>query len=474
MTPKATPTKPVAKKSAAAKTSAAKPAAKAGAKPTGASKAANAKSTSKQPAAKTGAAAKPVEKKAGAKASAKKEAAARGASAKPAAKAATAKAAPAKKAPAAPAKSAPPEPFPFKPATPAQRCDRLRAQIAAAGFDGLLLHDPLNVLYLSGLKSSNAYLWLTATEAHLLTDPRYAETARLVAKGFNVHQVQKRDDETLKKLLAKSKAKKIGFEPSLAFWEFAKFKKDSPKIEFEPADKLLPTLRRRKDSAEIDKIARSQALNEEIFRAAIAELAEIGPGRITEREFASVIKILALERGLELAFEPIVASGLPSSRPHYEPSSSAMIEKGPLLVDMGVKVEGYCSDMTRMAHVGPPSEKFLKLHALVNKARAAAIKAVKPGVEGQAVHDAAVQVFKKEKLDKNFTHGLGHGLGLYIHEQPSASVKVEEKLEAGDVITIEPGLYLEGWGGIRIEDLVVVTNDGCENLTKISNDVVVI
>jgi Xaa-Pro aminopeptidase len=235
------------------------------------------------------------------------------------------------------------------------------------------------------------------------------------------------------------------------------------KFEIRAASGVIETLRMVKSPEEIEKIRASVVLNS---RALEQALKKAKPG-MREYELAAEIDYRMRKLGAEsAAFETIVAAGPRSALPHAKPGNAKLEAGQMLLIDMGAMLDGYASDMTRMVHLGEPTKKYRDAYQAVLEAQLAAIAAVRPGRTGAQVDKAARDVLKAAGLGEAFVHSTGHGLGLEIHEDPRVGKSGKVKLAAGMAITIEPGVYLEGWGGIRIEDTVVVTEKGCEVLTK--------
>ncbi len=229
---------------------------------------------------------------------------------------------------------------------------------------------------------------------------------------------------------------------------------------------LIERLRLVKDAGEIDKIRASVLSNSAALEAALKRF-KIG---MRESELAAEIDYQNRKLGAEApAFDTIVASGERAALPHAQPGASR-ISHGILLIDMGAFRDGYASDMTRMVHVGPATPKYKRAYRAVLEAQLAAVDAVRPGVTTNSVDRAARGTLKRHGLEREFVHSTGHGLGLEIHELPRIGRKDKTKLEAGMAITIEPGVYIEGWGGIRIEDTVLVTTGGCEILTPTTKE----
>jgi Xaa-Pro aminopeptidase len=338
-----------------------------------------------------------------------------------------------------------------------------------AKVDALLITSLHNVRYLTGFTGSNGALLLFRDgRAILVTDPRYTVQSReqvdcevriaakppLVSAGL-------RD-------LGRRAPRRLGFErETMTVAQFDALEKGLPaRTKLAPVTGLIERLRMVKDADEIAHIRASVVSNS---RALEAALRLFKPG-MTESELAAEIDYRNRKFGAEApAFDTIVAAGARAALPHAQPGN-AKVGPGMLLIDMGAFREGYASDMTRMAHVGPPTPKYKRAYRAVLEAHLAAADAVKPGAAAVAVDRAARRVLKTYGLDREFIHSTGHGLGLEIHEPPRLGRRDNTKLEAGMAVTIEPGVYIEGWGGIRIEDTILVTPNGYEVLTPTTKD----
>jgi Xaa-Pro aminopeptidase len=228
-----------------------------------------------------------------------------------------------------------------------------------------------------------------------------------------------------------------------------------------PLTGIVEKMRLIKSDEEIEHIRRSVHLNEQVFQKIFGRIS----GRETEIEVALEIGAQMRRGGGEReSFETIVASGAASSLPHAVPGGRALEKNAPVVIDMGLVLNGYCSDMTRSFCLGTADAKYVEIHRIVRRAQLAGIEAVRAGAAGREVDRAARRVIAEAGYGKYFGHSVGHGVGLAVHEQPGISPKSRMKLKAGMVITIEPGIYLPGWGGIRLENMVAVREDGCENL----------
>ena len=320
-----------------------------------------------------------------------------------------------------------------------------------------------NVRYLCGFTGSNAILLVSARECILYTDPRYelqsaqeSDVAVRVARGALWPEVAKE--------IRRRRLYRLALESdkvSHADWD-AICSHIGPKANLQPTQGLVEALRAIKSPDEIDKIRRSVLLNSQALELTLP-LVKIG---MTELDVAAELDYRMRRLGAEgTAFETIVACGRRSALPHARPTSERLKTNRLLLIDMGASLEGYASDMTRVVHLGKPGRKVRALYNMVLEAQLAAIAAVRPGATCAEVDFAARDTLRRHQHDQFFTHSTGHGLGLEIHEGPRLGAKVESALLPGMVITIEPGVYLEGFGGIRIEDTVLVTATGVEVLT---------
>ncbi len=333
------------------------------------------------------------------------------------------------------------------------------ARLAASLSEPLLVTDGVNVQYLLGFQSSNcAVLVEPDGKATLYTDFRYLEAAKAVA---DVEVVQTRRDVAgaLSELLA---GRRVGFEASrisYAHWQML----GAGGAELVATRGLVEAFRLVKDDAEIDAIRRASAISDELY-AALAE--EQFTGR-TEKELAWWIERTFRELGAEaLAFEPIVASGLNGASPHAHPDDTVVCEGVLVTIDMGCTVDGYCSDCTRTFAVGEVSQQLVEIYELVARAQLDGLAAVSAGESGVDVDAASRTAIAAAGMAEYYGHGLGHGLGMEVHEAPVLRPESSDVLAPRNLVTVEPGLYLPGVGGCRIEDLVVVTETGCEILTS--------
>jgi len=329
--------------------------------------------------------------------------------------------------------------------------------------DVLLVSSPANVRYLSDYTGSNGLMLIARDQEHFFTDPRYGLEASATITA-RVH-VAKGPLATAAAGVAKRKKwKKIGIEAEwLTVAAQARLKDVLPLgYSLVAVGRIVEEQRMIKSAGEIEKIRRSVNLNSEAFARTMKRV-KVGT---RENEIAAELEFqmraLVAEKP---SFETIVAMGERSALPHSTPTGRRLAANELLLIDMGASLDGYASDMTRMAFAGAPPKPIREMYRAVSEAQLAAIDAVRPGVTGGKVDSAARSVLKSHKLDKEFVHSTGHGLGLEIHEPPRIGKNDKTRLRAGMAITIEPGAYVGGLGGVRIEDTVLVTETGCEILT---------
>lgn len=349
---------------------------------------------------------------------------------------------------------------------------RKRAMRAAAGrgADCLLVTETASVRYLTGFTGSSGSVVLFGGRSVLFTDGRYASQARQETSGVRI-VIGSRASATLavEWLVAHGACRCAYNSEDLSVATFARLRKAVPSSRrrafFLAADGLVTTLREVKDDGEIRLLRRAAALGCALFEQILGQMR---PG-ITEMELAAQLEFQARMAGAEaMSFETIVASGKRSALPHGRATRARLPKRGFVTLDFGVLLGGYCSDMTRTVHVGKPSRRELDVYHSVLEAQEAAVAAVRAGVECGAVDQAARSVLRQNGLGKFFTHSTGHGLGLEIHEGPRIASKQTQRLASGMVVTIEPGTYIPNEFGIRIEDTVVVTENGADVLTAAS------
>jgi Xaa-Pro aminopeptidase len=341
------------------------------------------------------------------------------------------------------------------------RIERLRESLE----EPLLVTNPVNIQYLFGFKSSNAALLVEPDRARLFTDFRYSEAARAV-EGVEFEETKR----ALLKDLAERLSGPVGFEADFVSYSgYETLRAGS--IEPIPRRALVERLRAVKDEEELAAIARACEATDRMFERLVEERFV---GR-TERDLAWTVGQLFREEGADaVAFETIVASGPNSARPHSRATDRQIGRGETVLIDTGCVVNGYASDYTRTFTTGFVDGEIKRAYAVVLAAQQAGLDALRTGVRGVDADAAAREVVDATVFAGTFGHGLGHGLGLEIHEAPRLSPESTDTLEAGNVATVEPGIYLEGRAGIRIEDNVVITADGVRNFTGFRKDLITV
>ena len=357
------------------------------------------------------------------------------------------------------------------------RQNRLKSVLPSHGLDGLLVTHLPNIRYLSGFTGSSAALLVTEAQNVFFTDGRYIEQAREEVQGAKVVIDRKAAlpsaGEWLSRKAKKLRLKTLGIEAErMNIAERSRLAKIlGSSIRLREAPPLVEQARMVKDREELDRLRKAVLLGSSLFEVA---LKSIRPG-VKEVEVAAEMEYAARRAGAEaMSFDTIIASGPRSALPHGRASDAAIPVQGFVVCDFGVILAGYCSDRTRTVHVGQPSSDARRLYQAVKDAQEAAIAAVKPGIPVSKVDGAARAVLTRNGLGKYFTHSTGHGVGLEIHEPPRIATGQKQVLSPGMVITVEPGVYIPGSGGVRIEDMVVVTDHGCEVLTPTSKELIVI
>ena len=349
-----------------------------------------------------------------------------------------------------------------------ERRRRVAAGLAERKLDSLLVAWSPNLRYLTGFTGSNGALLLLPGKSILFTDPRYQiqaaqeSTCRIkIVKGPLVVAIAE--------AITRLRLREIGYEPARMTCDVFEAVKSrlALRASMQPVQGWIEELRMIKSPEELSLIRRSVETNSRAFEQTVTRV----KAGIKEQDLAAELEYRMRRLGAEKpAFETIVATGERSALPHAQPASTRLAAGDLVVIDMGAFQEGYASDMTRMLSVGTPNAKTKRMYRAVLEAQLAAIDAVRAGARTAAIDGAARKVLKRFGLEKVFIHSTGHGLGLEIHEPPRLGKKDKGRLQAGMAITIEPGAYVEGFGGVRIEDTVIVTANGCEILTPTPKD----
>lgn len=354
------------------------------------------------------------------------------------------------------------------------RLDRLRRALRRRGLDALLVTQPENRRYLSGFKapdhgineSSGVLLLPVSGTPFLLTDGRYRIQAEAEAEapGFQVKVYPRGLFPLLRRLFSSLKPARLAFESHYllhSVYGGLKQVAEEKRVDLVGLTGLVEDQRRIKDPGELALIEEAVRLNEEVFASVWPQLK---PG-LSEKEVAWLIEDTMRRKGAEgPSFSTIVAAGANGAMPHAVPSSRPLAAGEPIIIDMGLKTEGYCSDMTRTVVLGEVDGRTRELIRLVRRAQLAGLEALRPGVAGRFVDRVARRVIEEAGYGDYFGHSLGHGVGLNVHEGPSLSYRHRKMLRPGMVVTVEPGVYLPGWGGVRLENMAVITEDGCRVL----------
>lgn len=351
---------------------------------------------------------------------------------------------------------------------------KLQNKLVENGLDAILLTDPKNRFYVTGFHSSAGAVVVTQNDAWLFTDSRYIEAAEHTAAG--AYHVGLNDREhslsaLVRRVLDQSHATKVGGEEaSLSYQEYIGYEK-ALGCQLIPAQGLVMQLRAAKTPEELEKMVKAQEITDRAFQHILTFLR---PG-VTEQAVAAELMYAMMKDGAErMSFDPIVVTGVRSSMPHGVPGQT-VIQRGDFVtMDFGCIYEGYCSDMTRTVAIGSASEEMRKVYGIVLEAQLAGIRTAKAGVLGRDVDKAGRDVIESAGYGEYFGHGFGHSLGLDIHEAPNASPAGTTEMPLGCVCSAEPGIYLPGKFGVRIEDVVVYEENGCRVLTKSPKELLIV
>ena len=343
-----------------------------------------------------------------------------------------------------------------------KRLSRLKAVMKDRRLDSMLVTGDKNVSYLSGFEGSDAALIITSDSRYFITDSRFAEEAKKEIKGFKVLCVQESTYKSISRIIKDERLKRVGFESMSLPYEVAiRLKSMIGEAGLVGVKNLVEGLRAVKDPEEIGLIKGSVALVRSVFSGIERSLR---PG-VSEDWIKRTIEIEFIRSGASAAFEPIVASGSNSSKPHARATGKILSNNDLVMIDIGSRLAGYNSDMTRTIFLGKVKSKLLKMYSIVEKARGLAFDTIKPGAKISKVDRAARGYIAGKGFGKFFGHSLGHGVGMDVHELPTISGSSDGTLSEGMVFTIEPAIYIPGFGGIRIEDMVLVTRNGYQILT---------
>lgn len=342
---------------------------------------------------------------------------------------------------------------------------KIQTKLKASTLRAILLISPVNRYYATGFRSSSGAVLITGSEAFFITDSRYIEAARERIPGAEVRLSSRRQPmkKQLGEILESRGIDTLGVEEqSLSHSEFLELE-SALSVQLRSAEETVLALREAKEPWEVENIRLAQRIAE----AALEQVLGIIKPGITEREIALELSCAMLRGGAEKnSFDPIVVTGKKTSMPHGEPGDVPVASGDFITMDFGCVKNGYCSDMTRTVAVGAVTEEMRNVYSCVLRAQLAGIAAAKAGVTGKSIDLAAREVISAADYGDFFTHSFGHSLGLEVHESPNAAPGEDRLMPAGAVISAEPGIYLPGRFGVRIEDTLWLSRDGCENLTK--------
>lgn len=356
-----------------------------------------------------------------------------------------------------------------------KRIDRLVKRVKGENLDGILLICDTNIRYITGFTGSDSYVVISETSKGFITDSRYTEQAEAECEGFEIIRWRSPAPgltETIQSTCDRYGIKRLGFEKNKVTFElYEKLSNDLKGIVLVPTGGLVEGIRYVKDEFEAECIRNAAKIADEAF-SEILKYIKVGA---TEKDIERELQYLIKKKGADdIGFPTIVASGKNSSLPHAIPSDKE-IENGDFVtMDFGAMYKGYRSDMTRTIVVGEADDKQRLIYSIVKAAQEKGEKAIKAGVSGSVPDDHARGHIRDAGYGDYFGHGLGHGVGLDIHEEPFMSSSCEKILEEGNIITVEPGIYLPDWGGVRIEDTVLVKADGIEILTRSSKELIIL
>jgi Xaa-Pro aminopeptidase len=350
------------------------------------------------------------------------------------------------------------------------RRDRLASRATAEGLDGFLVTNPVNVSYLTGFSGDSSYLLVSPRRTVLVSDGRYVEQLQQECADLeaSIRPPSVRITPATAQVIQSLGWRRVGFESGhLTVAEFERFRADVPTASWKPVEDAVERVRVRKDESEVAQLRQAIAIAE----AAFAQFRGSLGSEDTEKKLTDRIETLVRECGGRCcSFPAIIGVDERAALPHAPPTDKTLAGGSLLLVDWGASGRFYKSDLTRVLALRKISPKFEQVYGVVLRAQARAVSRIRPGVKASDVDAEARLVFEEAGFGSFFSHGLGHGIGLEVHEAPGLRPQSETSLEPGMVVTVEPGLYFPGWGGIRIEDDVLVTPDGCEVLTSVPKD----
>lgn len=351
------------------------------------------------------------------------------------------------------------------------RIEKIKQILEELNLDAFYITHIPNIRYISGFSGSSAFLLIGKNKNYFLTDFRYKEQSAEQVKGFEIH-VDYNATEEMKKIFSAGGFKRVGFESThMTVSGLDNLKKNFAGVEFVPVAERIEKLTMIKTPEEVEKIKKAIEITDKTF----SKMLEIIKPGMKEKDVSAEISYWHKKYGAEKdSFDPIVASGWRGCLPHGI-ASDKVIQSGEMVtLDFGCIYDGFCSDLTRTISVGEPSDEMRKIYKIVHESQLKAIEFAKQGVSSKQLDSSARDYIKANGYGEKFGHGLGHGLGIEVHEMPSVSQRMDIELPVGVVVTIEPGIYVEQLGGVRIEDDILITNGGCEVLNQSPKELIII
>ena len=338
------------------------------------------------------------------------------------------------------------------------RINSIRKSLSKSDIDTAFISSKDNIRYYSGFTGTLAFLLITENKSIIITDSRYTVRAQEESPDYEIYQL-KSGDNWIKNSTNQIKSKVIGFEGNFVSFNMLNQLKEraNKDLIWKDYSEQISKERVIKSKSELEKIEAAISISDRAFNAVSKEI-EVG---MTEKEIAwEIEKEMRILGAESISFDTIVASGLNGSKPHHSPTNKQISNGEAITIDMGAKLNGYCSDLTRTIFIGKPDEKFKKIYNIVLRSQLISIETAKDGMTGEEIDKISRDIISEEGFGEYFGHSLGHGVGLEIHENPGVGPNSKNEITPGMVYTIEPGIYIDGWGGIRIEDMVLMTDNG--------------
>ena len=338
------------------------------------------------------------------------------------------------------------------------RINSLRKALSKTDIDTAFISSKDNIRYYSGFTGTLAFLLITESKSIIITDSRYIVRAQEECPDYEIYQL-KSGDNWIENSTNQIKSKVIGFEGNFVSFNMINQLKErsNNNLIWKDFSEQISKERVIKSQSEVEKIEEAISISDGAFNTVSKKIKE----GMTEKEIAwEIEKEMRILGAESISFDTIVASGINGAKPHHSTTNKNISNGEAITIDMGAKCNGYCSDLTRTIFIGEPDDKFKKIYNIVLRSQLISIEAAKEGMTGEEIDKISRDIISDEGFGENFGHSLGHGVGLEIHENPGVGPKSKNEILSGMVYTIEPGIYIDGWGGIRIEDMVLMTDNG--------------